>query len=417
MILFFLLFILSAYGQEVLVLDVNKVVSLALEQNRNLKKLKREILSLEDIYRAEKRERFFPEIELLIDKESTHLLGKMLLLDIGNRLARIRSAKISLLIKKELLKELERQIKIKAVRLFADLYLAEKTAEVKREQMAIAYIRFDREREKAKRGLSDRVKVAEWERTYRSFRAELLSAQRRYNEILMEIKRFAGIDVQKYVEVDYSQLFSFQIQIEKTIDTEYLLNLMKDNYLLRIKDKEIAYFESKAKEQKKLFYPELYLYSGVYRNFKGENELVGYWNLILRIPLFDGKASFYRERSFLELKRAVEIEKKDISETIKKEILLASYEWEELMGEYESAVAFDTWAQEYLDLSRSNYELELAFDLGYAMSTKTLAEKKLAEVQFRILLLLMKLYALVGSDPFKVFKEIPPFLKDRRGEI
>ncbi|MDQ7082771.1 MAG: hypothetical protein Q9N34_07350 [Aquificota bacterium] len=49
-------------------------------------------------------------------------------------------------------------------------------------------------------GLSDRVKVAEWEAIYRKFRSELMEAQRKYNDTLLEIKRFLGIDVQDALE-------------------------------------------------------------------------------------------------------------------------------------------------------------------------------------------------------------------------
>ncbi|MDQ7082770.1 MAG: TolC family protein [Aquificota bacterium] len=127
--------------------------------------------------------------------------------------------------------------------------------------------------------------------------------------------------------------------------------------------------------------------------------------MVLRVPLFDGRASFYRERSILELKRAVEIEREDISERIKREILRAPYDWEALTSAHKEAESFDSWAQENLDLSRSNYELELAFDLGYAMSTKTEAERRLMEARFRIILFLMRLYDLLGMDPMRVFKE------------
>ena len=417
LILLFLVPFLS-FGQETLNIDVKKAVDLALSQNREILRIKKEILSLEDTYRAEKWERFAPKIDLFVDKEGFNLFTQILLLDFGNRMARIRSARINRDIKRELLNEFERQVKIRLVELFMELALAEKIAEVRREEMSVAYVRFDRERERLERGLSDRVKVAEWEATYTRFRAQLREAQRRYNETLLEIKRFLGIDVSTPVEIQHiERLLYLEIPTDKTIDVDYLLNRYENNYLLRAKKLEIAYLESRAKEQRRILYPELSAYLEVKNRYENMDKFRSEGNLVLRLPLFDGRASHYREMSILELKRAVEIERKDIEEQIRRDILRAPYDWDELVAEYQDAVAYDNWAQENLDLSRSNYELELAFDLGYAMSTKTEAEKRLMEVKFRILLFLMRLYALIGADPMLVLEGKIPFFIDRVEDI
>ncbi len=405
------------FSQDVTVLTPKKAVEIALQRNREIERLKREILSLEDIYRAEKWDRFSPKIDMFVDKDGFNLFGQVLLIDFGNRLARIRSAKINVDIKRELLKEFERQVKIRVVRLFMDIALAEKMAEVKREEMAVAYVRFDRERERLKEGLSDRVKVAEWESTYRRFRAELMEAQRRYNETIYELKRFLGIDVEKPVDVSTYELLSFEVPKDVTIDTDYLLKRYRGNYLLKVKELEIAYFESRAKEQKRIFYPELFAYLDVRNRYEHMDRFRGEGNIVLRVPLFDGRTSFFRERSFLDLKRAVEVERNDIEERVKRDILRAPYLWEELYAKYQDAVAYDSWAQENLDLSRSNYELELAFDLGYAMSTKTEAERRVMEARFNIILFLMRLYDLIGEDPMKVFEGKVPFFTEKVGEI
>jgi len=414
-LLILLLIVALSFSDEIL--SVEKAVSTALEKNREIGRIKREIASLEDIYRAEKWDRFSPKIDLFIDKDGFNFFGQVLLLDFGNRLARIRAAEISTRIKKELLKEFERQVKIRVVRLFMDLALAEKLAEVRREEMAVTYVRFDRERERLEEGLSDRVKVAEWESAYRRFRAELMRAQRDYNRTLYEIKRFIGVPVEKTIDVDYRSLLEFEVPEDKTIDVGYLLKNYKNNYLLRTKKLEIAYFDQKAKEQRRILYPELYAYLEVRNRYEHFDKFKDEGNVVLRVPLFDGRASSLREMSFLDLKRAVEIEMKDIEEQIRRDILSAPYEWEKLVSEYQDAVAYDRWAEENLDLSRSNYELELAFDLGYAMSTKTEAERRVMRAKFNIILFLMRLYDLMGKDPLLVLKEKIPFFTERVEEL
>ncbi len=405
------------FAQEVKVIDFKKAVEIVFDNNREIQRIKKEILSLEDIYRSEKWDRFSPKIDLFVDKDGLSLFGEVLLLDFGNRMARIRSAEINAQMKRELLREFRRQVVIKIVKLFMDLALAEKLAEVRREEMAVAYVRYDRERERLEQGLSDRVKVAEWESTYKRFRSDLMLAQRRYNETLYEIKRFLGIDLETPVEIDLRSLLEFKVPEGKTIDTKYLLKNYEGNYLLRLKKLEIAYFESKAKEQRRILYPELSAYFEVKRRYENDERFRSEGNLVLRVPLFDGRTSFYREKSFLDLKRAVEVERRDIEESVKRDILKAPYVWDELVAKYEDALAYDLWAQENLDLSRSNYELELAFDLGYAMSTKTEAERKLMLAKFEIILYLMRLYNLMGIDPIKVLEEEIPFFVDKVGEV
>ncbi len=418
MIPLLLMFMLSLSFSQTLVLDIKKASQIALENNRELERVKREINSLEDIFLSEKAERFMPKIDAFVDKEGMNLFSEILLLDFGNRLALIESSRLRVQIKNEFLRELERQVKIRLTELFMRLALAEKDAEVAREEMAVTYVRFDRERERLERGLSNRVRVAEWESKYRENRAKLLKAQRRYNETLLEIKRFLGLSLDSDVEIDVKSLLEFGVEEEKTIDDRLILKKIENNYLVRVKNLEIKYFESRAKEQKRVFYPELYAYFEVKNRF-GSNydNLKGSANLTLRLPLFDGRASFYRFRSFLELRRAVEIEKKDILETLKRRALVSPYDWEELVAAYQDAVTYDNWAMENLDLSRSNYELELAFDLGYAMSTKTDAERRVMRAKFDIILYLMRLYNMMGIDPLKVFEREPDIFKDKMEEL
>jgi outer membrane protein TolC len=404
-------------SQEVIKLDYKKAVLYALEKNREIQRIKQEILSLEDIYRSEKWERFSPKLSAYADKEGIGLFGEVLLLDFGNRLARIRSAEISVEIKRELLREFERRVKIRLMELFRDLALAEKLAEVSREEMAVAYVRYDRERERLERGLSDRVKVAKWYDTYRKFRKRLMEAQRWYNDTLLEIKRFTGIPVDVPVEVDYHSLLEIEVYEDFTVDPHFIISRLHNNYLIRTKELEIAYFESRAKEEKRIFYPELYAYFDVKNTYSEPERFQTDANIVLNLPLFDGRASFYRFKSFKDLQRAVEIEKKDIHQKLMRFALRAPYRYEELISDYQSAVAFDDWAQENLDLSRSNYELELAFDLGYAMSTKTESERQIMRAKFEIILFFMRVYNLMGMDPMNALAKEHPFLTEKVGEI
>jgi hypothetical protein len=74
----------------------------------------------------------------------------------------------------------------------------------------------------------------------------------------------------------------------------------------------------------------------------------------------------------------------------------ADYEYSYLLSKLDYALAKGKYAEENLTLRRSEYELELAFDLGYAMVEKTEAEMEIMRVKYEIMLFLAQLYSLVG---------------------
>ena len=109
--------------------------------------------------------------------------------------SRIKSAELRHEIKKEALKQLERDIKLKILELFTKAILYKKLTEVKREEMAIAYVRYDRARQKKDLGISTNLKVYQLESIYREKRKDLLNAQYEYNKAL-RLDMNALIDVE-----------------------------------------------------------------------------------------------------------------------------------------------------------------------------------------------------------------------------
>lgn len=115
-------------------------------------------------------------------------------------------------------------------------------------------------------------------------------------------------------------------------------------------------------------------------------------------PIFDAGRP-YRIEYLSSLKRSVQAEKENLEKNLELLFYSAPYEWEYLKGKYVEAVAKNKYAEENLMLRRSEYELELAFDLGYAMAEKSESERQLMEAQYKLLLFWVKLYSLVGREP------------------
>ncbi len=409
MLLVLFLVISLGFAQEVKVIDFKKAVEIAFENNREIQRIKREILSLEDIYRAEKWDRFSPKIDLFVDKDGLSVFGEVLLLDFGNRMARIRSAEINAQMKRELLQEFRRQVVIRIVRLFMDLALAEKLAEVRREEMAVAYVRWDKARNERGEGLLNREEEAKLETIYREKRMELLKAQYDYNRYLNKLVYFIGID-KKDFEILIPEI---KVDINGEFKSDYVKReALTGNYDMKIGRMLMEYYESKRDGQR--YAPYLFIdLGGGYSTRPFGSRYKWYGGIRLELPMYDGGFISAR-RNFYETKRMKVVDKLNfLRKKIEGEIESLYYRWELIRGCFEYAESIERHSEENLDLKRSEYELELAFDLGYAMSYRSYAELKRMECEHKLTLFLIDVYLLMGRDVFNVFKEGHAFIGER----
>jgi len=105
------------------------------------------------------------------------------------------------------------------------------------------------------------------------------------------------------------------------------------------------------------------------------------------LTLFDPSTPF----NLIELenqKRGVLVEIEDSLKELELLVNSADYEYSYLLSKLDYALAKGKYAEENLTLRRSEYELELAFDLGYAMAEKTEAEMEIMKVKYEIMLFL-----------------------------
>ena len=401
----FLSFVLISHSVEI---SLKEAVELALKNNRQLKKLKRELKSERFTKKTRIFERFSPKSSFEVSKDELSLKASILLLEFGRRAKAIEAEKYRVKLREEILKEFENFLKIKVAEIYFNILIYDLMAQEKREYMAVAYVRFDRERQKMELGLSDIEKVSRLERLYRKYRKELFEAQRKYNENLYKLKRYLGLKIDEDVEV---KPLDFKIPENLALSEKELLKYLKNNYQIRKKEFEIAYYSELEKGERILWKPEVYLrgkFSYPFEKKRIESE----FNTILRVPIFD-PASRYRRKSIKQKKLSLVQEKNEITEKVKQEIFTFPYVWDELIENYKYAKSYFRWAENNLDLKRSQYELELAFDLGYAMAEYTKAERMLLESKVKIILFLMNVYHTIGLDPMNAFKEKHFFLKER----
>ncbi|WP_461830208.1 TolC family protein [Aquifex sp.] len=404
MILFFLVLFTFGFSIE---LSLKDAIELALKNNRELRKFERILKSRNYQEKLRLIERFSPKLELSADKDELRLTARLLLLEFGRRVHAIKAEKYRKLLAEEYLKEFRNLLQLEVAKLYVKIQLLEYKTQELRERMAIAYVRFDRERQKEELGLSDPVKVAEKETIYRRYRYELFKAQKEYNEALYRLKRYMGVELTQDITL---KPIDFKVKENLTLDEQKLLKFLSQNFKLRQKSLEIAYYRELEKGESNLYKPEVYLRGRLRQSFEGDSRTD--LTTIVNVPLFDPTVRF-RVKSIKEKRMSLLFEKEYMAQQVKERILTFPYIWEELLERFRFAKTNMNWAELNLDLKRSQYELELTFDVGYAMADYTKAEYELLKAKTDLLLLLMEVYHTVGLEPIKALEGNYEFFKER----
>jgi outer membrane protein TolC len=423
MILLISLFLLSfAFGQEVIKLTPQKAYELALKNNAELKKLRYEIEST-NFQIQEAKNYFLPYINLgagIVYNSEAHEWEKpfgislvSVLYEYRKTLSRIKSAELKHEIKKEALKQLDRDIKLKILELFVKASLYKKLTEVKREEMAIAYVRYYRAKQKKDLGISTNLEVYQLESIYREKRKDLMHAQYEYNKTLLEIKKLAGIDMNTLVDVEDLDFKPKMGQIDKE---KLLQQALKNNPVVKIKTLELNLYDQMIEESKNIMAPRVQLRGEIGNSIRtGTPQIRAFnqngWRAAVEIfvPLFD-PPSLYRVESLTSYKKIAQVELEDTINEFKLISNSADYRYSYLLAQWDYALARNRFAEENLTLRRSEYELELAFDLGYAMAEKSEAERQLMQAKYDILIFIAKLYSFAGLDPFLVLEKSDEFI-------
>ncbi len=394
-----LLFFGMSFSQEIITLDYKKVYELALKNNKELQRLRHQINALEIDYQLAQKY-YLPIVyagtSLLydFDKRDTRLDANLTVIstlyEFQRTKSRIELSRIRRDTAQLMLRQLHIDLQLRIIRLFAEAQLYKKLSEVKREEMAIAYVRFDRARERKELGLATDHEVLRLESVYREKRSELFYAQHMYNHTLLQIKELAGIPYEAIIQVE--DLPTREVDRLIKPFPELLKEALEKNTSLRIKDLEVKSYEEDIKVVRQVISPRLSLRISTDKS-----------GLELSTPIYDAGRQ-YKVDYLASLKRSAQSEREGIEASLRLMFFSAPYEWEYLKAKLTEAIVKDRFAEENLTLRRSEYELELAFDLGYAMAEKSEAERQLMEARYKLILLWAKLLSLAGREPFEALE-------------
>lgn len=388
-----------SFGQEIITLDYKGAYNLALNNNKEIQRLQLQIKALDIDYHLAQRY-YLPVVfvgaSLLYDfdkkdtKLDTNINVVSTLYEFQRTKSRIELSKIKRDIAQIMLEQLYRDLQLRILKLFVDAHLYRKLTEVKREEMAIAYVRFDRARERKELGLTTDHEVFKLETVYREKRSELLYAQYMYNYTLLEIKQLTGLPYEAVLELEDLNLREPERLVADF--SKLMEDALRNNASLKIKELEIKSYHEDIKGAKQTIAPRI--------NLKVSTDKAG---LELTTPIYDA-GRHYRVDYLSMLKRSVQAEKENLERSLKLIFFSAPYEWEYLRAKLVEAKTREKFAEENLTLRRSEYELELAFDLGYAMAEKSEAERQSMETHYRLLLFWAKIFNLAGKEPFYILE-------------
>lgn len=388
-----------SFGQEIITLDYKGAYNLALNNNKEIQRLQLQIKALDIDYHLAQRY-YLPVVfvgaSLLYDfdkkdtKLDTNINVVSTLYEFQRTKSRIELSKIKRDIAQIMLEQLYRDLQLRILKLFVDAHLYRKLTEVKREEMAIAYVRFDRARERKELGLTTDHEVFKLETVYREKRSELLYAQYMYNYTLLEIKQLTGLPYEAVLELKDLNLREPERLVADF--SKLMEDALRNNASLKIKELEIKSYHEDIKVAKQTIAPRI--------NLKVSTDKAG---LELTTPIYDA-GRHYRVDYLSMLKRSVQAEKENLERSLKLIFFSAPYEWEYLRAKLVEAKTREKFAEENLTLRRSEYELELAFDLGYAMAEKSEAERQSMETHYRLLLFWAKIFNLAGKEPFYILE-------------
>lgn len=388
-----------SFGQEIITLDYKGAYNLALNNNKEIQRLQLQIKALDIDYHLAQRY-YLPVVfvgaSLLYDfdkkdtKLDTNINVVSTLYEFQRTKSRIELSKIKRDIAQIMLEQLYRDLQLRILKLFVDAHLYRKLTEVKREEMAIAYVRFDRARERKELGLTTDHEVFKLETVYREKRSELLYAQYMYNYTLLEIKQLTGLPYEAVLELKDLNLREPERLVADF--SKLMEDALRNNASLKIKELEIKSYHEDIKGAKQTIAPRI--------NLKVSTDKAG---LELTTPIYDA-GRHYRVDYLSMLKRSVQAEKENLERSLKLIFFSAPYEWEYLRAKLVEAKTREKFAEENLTLRRSEYELELAFDLGYAMAEKSEAERQSMETHYRLLLFWAKIFNLAGKEPFYILE-------------
>ena len=295
--------------------------------------------------------------------------------------------------------------RLQIIVVYLKVLLADQRYAVENEKMTITYLKYDKARERHDLGEVSDVDLLARESAYRE---ELLSRMRSANRQSEARAELAAL----FNRPDEfpGELQPLKTEIEDFEISEYqdlLTKVLQKNPELSAQDERVKAAQARLQHSHMSKRPVLdsLVELGNYERRYGEG---GKWRVgvNLVIPIREGgrfKAEIAKQQAELQKEQA---KYQLMKNALRKTVLELVQELEVLKVAVESANVRLEYRDQYMDRSRSAYELEIKTDLGDAAANMTEAQWNADKVKYDLLLTLGNIDALLGIDPAIRFLEL-----------
>ena len=289
--------------------------------------------------------------------------------------------------------------------IYLKVLLADQRYAVENEKMTISYLKYDKARERHDLGEVSDVDLLALESDYRVDLLTRMRSANRQSEARAELAALLNRPDEFPGELQPLNAPLTDIEIAEYQDL--LNNVLEKNPELSAQDARVKAAQARLQHSRMSKRPVLdsLVELGNYQRRYGDG---GKWRVgvNLVIPLREGgrfKAEIAKQQAELQKEEA---RYQLMKNALRKTVLELVQEVEVLRVAVESAEVRLEYRDQYLDRSRSAYELEIRTDLGDAAANMTEAQWNADKVKYDLLLTLGNIDALLGVDPAKRFLEM-----------
>ncbi len=318
------------------------------------------------------------------------------LYDFGRSSARIDAASQQLESQNFQYLDARQQQHLIVLKRYFDVVLADLQFYRYNEEMAVAYIRFDRKREREKLGQNTELDVAETEVEYqrvRYLRTQSENQQRVTRSLLAQsLNRpddLPATVTKPELDIVKRKLPEIENLQKKVKYNNPILSALRAKLVAAKKDIQYAHASDNP------------LLIGGFEAFEYAivTNIANEWqaNVVLNVPLWSGNKV---DAAVAKAKAAVYKVEAQLAQqelAAQQQVLELWLSIEALKIKYDEVLAAMNFSELSLDKNRALYELEVKADLGYAMVKFSEAERKVAQTSFEIALAWAQLDALSGT--------------------
>lgn len=331
------------------------------------------------------------------DDSSAVLSVSKPLLDFGRTEAGLAAGEANTEAQALLLKQARYQHRVRLMERYFDVLLADMTSSRDTELMTIAYLQWDKKKDRAELGQVSDIDLSEAEHNFQQARVQQIQASQQ-----TRFTRARLAEALNRPEQLSSSLLKPALKLNRELpEVEQLTALaLQDNLALQAARLRIEAARQRLERARDGHWPTLtgVVEAGAYvREFGSRDPLAA--ALVLEVPLYQGgavQAEVGKQRAALQQAQS-QLQEKEYA--VRQQVLGLWQQIQLLDAQQQQAKVLTNYRDLYLDRSRAMYEMEMRTDLGDAMARHYEATMKRDEADYRLALAWARLDVLLGQEP------------------